>query len=81
MRFVLVALSGIVAGYVAWGALKDENQLVDPAPEKTSKEEKMPGGCASWFRAITALIVDYGSGAYLWRHYQSSKSGPTLKVD
>ncbi|RVX09735.1 uncharacterized protein LOC117920539 [Vitis riparia] len=74
LRFILVFLSAVLAGYFAWSTVRSsqENALVseDSCPQTTSSSSKDKQELN--FKTMVAdgfwVFVDMASGRYLWRN-------------
>eukprot|EP00252_Welwitschia_mirabilis_P020581 TRINITY_DN5073_c0_g1_i1.p1 TRINITY_DN5073_c0_g1~~TRINITY_DN5073_c0_g1_i1.p1 ORF type:complete len:109 (-),score=16.45 TRINITY_DN5073_c0_g1_i1:316-642(-) len=85
LRFILVFLSGLLAGYLAWKSLrcetsKEEEPLVDDSIQADESSEK-PNSFERGIATISSgfwIFVDMASGRFLWQNLlcnsQKSKS-------
>ncbi|KAH1033086.1 hypothetical protein J1N35_045260 [Gossypium stocksii] len=67
LRFLLVFLSAVLAGYVTWKNVVSEDSGKIVAIEKQEFSSKRTVQNAFW------VFVDMASGKYLWRNFKNSE--------
>ncbi|GAV78950.1 hypothetical protein CFOL_v3_35878 [Cephalotus follicularis] len=84
LRFILVFLSAVLAGYFAWRTVRsspDIDDIVskDTMVEKNSLKDKQEFNFIRMIQNGFWVFVDMASGRYLWRNLKEMKKDENVK--